>query len=296
MAPTSKQRQPSEAAAEQATLLGRYVAVPTDFFDVQTDGQRYLATVKQRHASRAGYVWLKFEADGTQVWVPDATARKWLISDEEAESDDADWYEVPELSDESDEDGEAEPEPAPTAAAASSGSGDVRGRVMAVLRVKLRAGTRPRSSAGTHGPAEVPGNAGGCHTGGGRRPLHLLRPSSLQLWRCAYPPNPPHTSPRHQGCIPGVFGNPTRTHDAAPPAQRTRATCLATLQRAPANFTHSRYAEQVGTTNRFRLRPRGCARHVLVAEAPAFRVPPRAPSAACRLGAPHARALSTRGA
>ena len=41
MAPKGKQRQPSEAAAEQATLLGRYVAVPTDFFDVQTDGQRY---------------------------------------------------------------------------------------------------------------------------------------------------------------------------------------------------------------------------------------------------------------
>ena len=124
MAPKGKQRQPSEAAAEQVTLLCRYVAVPTDFFDVQTDGQRYLATVKQRHASKAGYVWIKFEADGTQVWVPDATARKWLISDEEAEAEDAEWYEVPP---ESDEDEEAEPEPAPAAAAASSGSGDVRG-------------------------------------------------------------------------------------------------------------------------------------------------------------------------
>jgi len=270
MAPTSKQRQPSEAAAEQATLLGRYVAVPTDFFDVQTDGQRYLATVKQRHASRAGYVWLKFEADGTQVWVPDATARKWLISDEEAESDDADWYEVPELSDESDEDGEAEPEPAPTAAAASSGSGDVRGRVMAVLRVKLRAGTRPRSSAGTHGPAEVPGNAGGCHTGGGRRPLHLLRPSSLHRWWCANPPSPPHTSPRHLGCTPGVPGHPIRTHDAAPPAELTRATCVDAPEHA--RHTHARCAEQVGKRDSDRFRPRGRARRVQVTGAPTFGV------------------------
>ena len=109
----------------------------------------------------------------------------------------------------------------------------VEGRVAAVLRVNLRAGTRPRSSAGTHGPAEVPGNAGGCHTGGGRRPLHLLRPSSLHLWRCAYPRNPPHTSPRHQDCTPGVPDHPTRTHDAAPPAELTRATCVDTPEHAP---------------------------------------------------------------
>ena len=159
----------------------------------------------------------------------------------------------------------------------------VEGRVAAVLRVNLRAGTRPRSSAGTHGPAEVPGNAGGCHSGEGRRPLHLLRPSSLHLWRCAYPRNPPHTSPRHQDCTPGEPDHPTRTHDAAPPAQRTRATCLATLQRAPANFTQVRRAGgNVRARGRFWLRPHGRARHVHVAEAPAFRVPPRAPPAAWR--------------
>ena len=36
---------------------------------------------------------------------------------------------------------------------------------------------------------------------------------------------PPRSSPRHLACTPGVHGHPARTHDAAPPAQRTRVTC-----------------------------------------------------------------------
>ena len=69
------------AADRRNALLGRYCGVPTDFFDVSTDGGRFLATVTAKHSSRPEYVWLTFDTDGEEVYAPIDTVRKWLISD-----------------------------------------------------------------------------------------------------------------------------------------------------------------------------------------------------------------------
>ena len=46
------------------------------------------------------------------------------------------------------------------------------------------------------------------------------------------PAKPAPHLPLHLGSPPGVPGHPTCTHDATPPVQRTRTTCLATPKRA----------------------------------------------------------------
>ena len=97
---------------------------------------------------------------------------------------------------------------------------------------KARTGTRPRPSRRANGPAGVPATTGGCHAGGGRRNLRLLDARLSSRTRCARPPYLPRTSPRHLACTLGVHGHPARTHDAAPPAQRTRVTCLTTPEHA----------------------------------------------------------------
>ena len=87
---------PAAAPDPRAALNGRFLGVPTDFFNVLTDGQRYLATCKGPHKDRKEMVWMKFAQAGygEEAFAPLSLVRKWLISDEEAE--DGEWYEDPE--------------------------------------------------------------------------------------------------------------------------------------------------------------------------------------------------------
>ena len=78
--------------------------MPTSFFGTDIPGARYLARVTQKHATMRTMVWLTFEADDKQVYVPHGTAAKWLITDEEAEDETTEWYTVEE--EDGDEDGQ----------------------------------------------------------------------------------------------------------------------------------------------------------------------------------------------
>ena len=79
---------------------------------------------------------------------------------------------------------------------------------------------------------------GGATQGGGDVIYYFTILSLSSSTRCVRPPHQPRTSPSHLACTPGVHGHPARTHDAAPPTQRTRATCLTTPEHA--RHTHPR--------------------------------------------------------
>lgn len=102
----------------RSELIGRFLGVPTDFFGVIAEGERYLARVTQKHPTQKTMVWLKFEADNKEVFVPFHVAAKWVITDEEAENEDTEWYQVP-SDDESEEEDDDEPHPAARAQAAA---------------------------------------------------------------------------------------------------------------------------------------------------------------------------------
>ena len=88
----------SAAADPRAELVGRYLGVPTSFFNVEVDGARYLARVKAPHKEKKDMLWMKFaQADNfDEAYAPLDVVRKWLITDEEALDPKADWYEDPE--------------------------------------------------------------------------------------------------------------------------------------------------------------------------------------------------------
>ena len=54
------------------TVVGRYLGVPTDFFNVLTDGRRYLARVSMVHATKKDCVWMRFAQAGygDQTYAP----------------------------------------------------------------------------------------------------------------------------------------------------------------------------------------------------------------------------------
>ena len=68
------------AANTSVELKGRFLAVPTSFFQVEAGF--YLARCTS--VSAGGAVWLRYGSDNYSHWVPHAIASKWLISDSEA--------------------------------------------------------------------------------------------------------------------------------------------------------------------------------------------------------------------
>ena len=134
MAPKGKQPAAGAAQADLKArgrkLLDSYAGVPTTFFGVQTDGGRYLAEVTQLHATKATMVWLRFVADRQEVHAPIEIVEKWVISDEEANDPNNEWFE-----DDSDDEEEFEDEQAPPAPAAGGASDSVD-----VLRGSVKSG------------------------------------------------------------------------------------------------------------------------------------------------------------
>ena len=53
-----------KASDERAKLVGRYLGVPTSFFNVEVEGARYLARVKAPHKDKNDMVWMKFQQAG----------------------------------------------------------------------------------------------------------------------------------------------------------------------------------------------------------------------------------------
>ena len=89
------------AAKTPVDLKGRFLAVPTSFFQVEAGF--YLARCTS--VSAGGAVWLRYGSDNYSHWVPHAIASKWLISDSEARR--GDWVGSGEDVGEADEAGEA---------------------------------------------------------------------------------------------------------------------------------------------------------------------------------------------
>jgi hypothetical protein len=119
MAPKRRARSGgSQAADPRLALVGRYLGVPTSFFNVEIEGARYLARVKAPHKDKKDMLWMKFAQAGygDEAYAPLAVITKWLISDDEALDPKSDWYEDPE--DVSDSESEPEEE-------ASGGGGGV---------------------------------------------------------------------------------------------------------------------------------------------------------------------------
>ena len=94
------------AANPRTKLIGRWVGVPTSFFGVEVPGARYLGRVTLAHASKTTMVWVKFAADGNEVFVPHDVAAKWVITDAEANDGSTEWYTVPSDDDESEAESE----------------------------------------------------------------------------------------------------------------------------------------------------------------------------------------------
>jgi hypothetical protein len=119
MAPKRRARSGgSQAADPRLALVGRYLGVPTSFFNVEIEGARYLARVKAPHKDKKDMLWMKFAQAGygDEAYAPLAVITKWLISDDEALDPKSDWYVDPE--DVSDSESEPEEE-------ASGGGGGV---------------------------------------------------------------------------------------------------------------------------------------------------------------------------
>ena len=88
-------------------VVGRWLGVPTDFFNAATDGRRYLARISMVHTrprrTACGCGLRKRQAGyGDKSYAPLKTVEKWIISD--AEKDRVEWYEDPEPSSDEDED------------------------------------------------------------------------------------------------------------------------------------------------------------------------------------------------
>lgn len=68
------------------SVVGRYLGVPTSFFNVEIEGARYLARVKAPHKDRKDMLWMKFAQAGygDEAFAPLSVVQKWLISDDEA--------------------------------------------------------------------------------------------------------------------------------------------------------------------------------------------------------------------
>ena len=187
----------------RSELLGRFVGVPTDFFGVSTDGARYLGQVTIKHPTQKTMVWVKFVADNKEVFVPWQVAKKWVITDEAAEDEDAEWYQVP-TDDEESEDEDEEPPRAADPAAANAGARD-EGTEISKVRGRIKNGkwkpTKPkdpphaidnlvwRKASGpinSHQPVvfdrEPPEGQEELTPPGLRKPLDPKRPVMLQLF------------------------------------------------------------------------------------------------------------------
>ena len=85
----------TKAADPRAALIGRWLGVPTSFFNVEIEGARYLARVKAPHKDKKDMVWMKFTQAGygDEAFAPLSVVRKWLITDDEANDPKVDWHE-----------------------------------------------------------------------------------------------------------------------------------------------------------------------------------------------------------
>ena len=61
-----KQTAARKAPDPRAALVGRYLGVPTSFFNVQVEGARYLARVKAPHRDKKEMLWFKICA--SRLW------------------------------------------------------------------------------------------------------------------------------------------------------------------------------------------------------------------------------------
>ncbi len=59
-----KKKAAKKAADPRNEVLGRSLGVPTDFFNVSTDGGRYLAKVVSLHDTKKEMVWMRFAQAG----------------------------------------------------------------------------------------------------------------------------------------------------------------------------------------------------------------------------------------
>ena len=68
------------------SVVGRYLGVPTSFFNVEIEGARYLARVKAPHKDHKDMLWMQFAQAGygDEAFAPLSVVQKWLISDDEA--------------------------------------------------------------------------------------------------------------------------------------------------------------------------------------------------------------------
>ena len=48
------------AVDPRQAVVGRWLGVPTEFFNVATDGRRYLARVSEIHTTKKDMVWMRF--------------------------------------------------------------------------------------------------------------------------------------------------------------------------------------------------------------------------------------------
>ena len=71
-------------------VVGRWLGVPTEFFNVHTDGRRYLARVFQIHDKKSDMVWMRFvqAGYGDTSYAPLQVVEKWVVGDDEVESGD----------------------------------------------------------------------------------------------------------------------------------------------------------------------------------------------------------------
>ena len=55
-----KKKSGKKAVDPRQEVVGRSLGVPTDFFNVHTDGGRYLAKIASVHATKKDMVWMRF--------------------------------------------------------------------------------------------------------------------------------------------------------------------------------------------------------------------------------------------
>jgi hypothetical protein len=91
-APAPKSTAPPERVVSADDLIGRWLGIPTDHFNVNSGGGRFLGQVTLKKSKVL--VWYKVPCkEGMEFYDHVDNVCKWLISDEEATNGTVEWYE-----------------------------------------------------------------------------------------------------------------------------------------------------------------------------------------------------------